>query len=186
MIDAMEDFVLREAHPNDAAGIARVHVGSWRAAYRGIIPDQFLADLSQPDRKRRWARTLSVPDRRDFVYVAEHAAGDIVGFASGGLERAGDPIYRGELYAIYILPGHQRRGVGRALTGLVAERLIQLGLGSMLVWVLADNPWRRFYDTLGGQVLCSKQVETGGVELTEVSYGWLDTSALRSTSVASP
>lgn len=182
----MKDAALREAQPKDAAGIARVHVESWRAAYRGIIPDQFLAEFSCPDRKRRWTRTLSAPDRREFVYIAQHAAGDIIGFASGGPERGGDPIYRGELYAIYILPAYQRRGLGRAFTALVAERLWQVGMGSMLVWVLADNPWRPFYDALGGHLLYSKQIEIGGVDLTEVAYGWLDTGALRSTNAVCP
>ncbi len=49
----------------------------------------------------------------------------------------------------------------------------------MLVWVLADNPMRRFYEALGGRLLREKKVEIGGVALDEVAYGWRDTAALR-------
>ena len=44
----------------------------------------------------------------------------------------------------------------------------------MLVWVLADNPSRHFYEALGGQYVSAKQIEIGGAMLDEVSYGWRD------------
>ena len=53
MIDSMESGVLRAGRPDDGVGIARVHVEGWRAAYRGIVPDGFLAEPSVPDRQRR-------------------------------------------------------------------------------------------------------------------------------------
>ena len=42
----MSIFIIREAHPNDGPGMAKVHVDTWRAAYRGILPDDFLDGLS--------------------------------------------------------------------------------------------------------------------------------------------
>lgn len=39
------------------------------------------------------------------TYVALDPSGQIVGFASG-VERTGDPVYKGELNAIYILKSH--------------------------------------------------------------------------------
>ena len=60
----------------------------------------------------------------------------VVGFADGGPERGGDPVYCGELYAISILDTYQRQGIGRCLTQAVAERLLRAGFRSMLLWVL--------------------------------------------------
>ncbi|MFK0522174.1 hypothetical protein ACINKY_08160 [Paenibacillus illinoisensis] len=37
---------IREATINDAEGIAKVHVHSWRTTYKGIIPEEFLTNLS--------------------------------------------------------------------------------------------------------------------------------------------
>jgi|GEM_PF-5997124 len=35
-------FILRKALPEDALAFGNVHVASWRAAYKGIVPDEFL------------------------------------------------------------------------------------------------------------------------------------------------
>jgi hypothetical protein len=35
-----------------------------------------------------------------FYYVVEEESGQIVGFVTGGPEQDGDPIYRGEIYAL--------------------------------------------------------------------------------------
>ena len=56
----------------------------------------------------------------------------------------------------------------------VVQRLLQCGLPSMLVWVLAANPGRAFYARLGGQQVYEKMATIGGVQLVEVAYGWLD------------
>jgi GNAT superfamily N-acetyltransferase len=110
--------------------------------------------------------------------VAEDHAGNIVGFASGGPERSGDPVYTGEVYAIYLLERWQGQGIGRQLTITLVRQLIQRGFTSLLIWVLADNPSRRFYEALGGQPVRDRLEMTGGIELTDVAYGWLDARTL--------
>jgi FR47-like protein len=60
------------------------------------------------------------------------------------------------------------------LVGAVVKRLARAGIDSMLVWVLAANPSRRFYEALGGRQVCEKQIEIGGVMLDEIAYGWAD------------
>jgi SAM-dependent methyltransferase len=165
---------VREAEAGDAAAIARVQVDSWRTTYASIMPGDFLARLSYDGRERAWRKILADPERREFVYVAEDENRDVVGFASGGPERSGGSAYRGELYAVYLLENFQRRSIGRQLISAVAERLLQAGLASMLVWVLAKNPARGFYAALGGEVVSEKPTEAGGAKLMEVAYGWRD------------
>jgi hypothetical protein len=48
----------------------------------------------------------------------------------------------------------------------------------MLVWVLAKNPYRKFYDKLGGKYIRSKEIEIGGTTYEEVAYGWKDLRAI--------
>ena len=51
--------------------------------------------------------------------------------------------------------------------------------GSMMLWVLRDNtPARKFYEALGGQILCEKPIEIGTQTLIEVAYGWKDLQRL--------
>jgi ribosomal protein S18 acetylase RimI-like enzyme len=163
---------VREANVDDAPVIAKVHVDSWRTTYAGIVPDHYLATLSYQQRERTWYNILATSGGPEFVYVAADHTGNVIGFASGGPERSGDPIYRGELYAIYLLHRHQRQGIGRQLTITIAKRLVQEGIHSMLVWVLAENPSREFYRSLGGQRLHEKEITIGGARLAEVAYGW--------------
>jgi GNAT superfamily N-acetyltransferase len=169
---------IRKATVGDAAGIARVHVDSWRTTYKGIVPDDFLANLSYDQRERFWRDILSKPAGTSPVYVAENTSGSVIGFASGGPERSGDTVYTGELYAIYLLSEWHRQGVGRQLTISVVERLIQVGLTSLLIWVLAENRSRRFYEALGGQQVYEKPVTIGGVRLIEVAFGWPDAGTI--------
>ena len=173
------DVRVRAANPSDACPIARVHVDTWRTTYTGIVPAEYLAGLSYRDRESRWEEILRTDQPAKSNFVAETEEGDIVGFAGGGPERGGSRAYLGELYAIYLLEGYQRNGVGRRLVSAVAQRLLVDGLRSMLVWVLQDNhPACRFYESLGGQEVGRKTITIGGTDIVEVSYGWRDVAGL--------
>ncbi len=137
------------------------------------MPTEFLAQLSYERSEQRWREILSSLDQTQSVHVAE-MEGKIVGFASSGPEREHDPVYHGELYAIYVLDSHQRQGVGRNLVRATAQQLWECGFDSMLVWVLAENPSRGFYEKLGGRYLREKVITIGNVDLPEVAYGWPD------------
>jgi GNAT superfamily N-acetyltransferase len=171
-------MLIRKAEITDAAAIARVHVDSWRTTYVGIVPTEHLAGLSYEQRTEEWRSTLSKPAELEFVYVAEDTTGNVIGFAWGGTESSGHPVYKAELYAIYLLEKYQRQGVGTQLLSWVVRGLLQQGVQSMLVWVLADNPSRRFYEALGGQQVSEQKITIGGVDLLEVAYGWSDVSCL--------
>ncbi len=175
-------MMIREATQSDVPAISRVHVDTWRTTYRGVVPDEHLANLSYERRANGWYQILNrAPEDGNFTYIAEDESGEIVGFANGGIERTGDPIYRGELTAIYIQQNYQGKGIGRGLVQVVAERLGRLGINSMLVWVLVDNPACQFYAALGGKLVHEKELMIGGKPLIEVAYGWVDTGNLRTS-----
>lgn len=167
------NVTIRAATPDDARQIATVHVASWRTTYRGIVPDDLLAGLALEPRERYWGGIIANPEAAEFVYVAESASGEVIGFASGGPERSEHmQDFTSRLYAIYLLEGWQRGGIGRRLVLAVVGGLLARGHESMMLWVLADNPARGFYERLGGSVF-AEQLETfGGVELRELAFGW--------------
>jgi ribosomal protein S18 acetylase RimI-like enzyme len=171
---------VREATRTDAAAIARLHLDNWRAAYRGIVPDDLLDAITEESRRRHWDDVLAEPGGTEFVYVAEDADGHLLGIASGGPELGGDPHYHGELYVLHVRPEAQGRGVGRALMRAVAARLAEGGITTLLVWMLHENhPARRFYVALGGQFIREQPALFEGVLLMDAGYGWLDTTILR-------
>lgn len=170
-------LVFRPARPEDALAIARVQIATWRSTYRGLVPGDFLDKMEEKPRVAYW-RELITRDtgaaERAFIVVAEDTEGGVVGFAVGGPDRGGDPDYRGELAAIYILKEYQGRGAGRSLVREVAQELLRRGYQRMLVWVLAKNPYRRFYEALGGRRLRSATITVGGATLEQWAYGWDD------------
>ena len=162
--------LVRPAAIDDAAAIARVHVASWRTTYSGLLPAEFLDSLDEERYSERWLRSLG--DEATRVYVAEDGH-EVVAFASGGRERAGEGDYSGELYAIYVLEKAQRQGHGKGLVRAVTAGLREMGLDDMIVWVLRDNsPARAFYERLGGVYVRTQPITIGSVVLQEVSYGW--------------
>lgn len=112
------------------------------------------------------------------IYVVENSEKQIIAFADGGRERSGNSIYQGELYAIYILPPYQRQSIGKKLVSTIAEELTRLGFDSLLVWVLADNPACKFYETLGGKIVDRTQIKRGSAILDAVAMGWIDIRVL--------
>lgn len=145
-------------------------MASWRTTYRGLLADDFLASLDASAYEDRWRRILE--DGSSRVYVAADGQ-NVVGFASGGRERAGETGYEGELYAIYLLLEAQGRGHGRRLVQAVVGGLRELRLRDMIVWVLRDNSSARgFYERLGGTYVRAQPITIGSSVLEEVSYGW--------------
>jgi L-amino acid N-acyltransferase YncA len=173
-------MIIREATHNDIPALAKVHVDTWRTAFQGIVPDEYLANLSYEQRENFWSKVLNgAPENGYFTYVAEDESGEIIGFASGGEEQTGDPVYKGDLKTIYILQNQQGKGIGRCLVQAFAKKLHLLGINSMLAWVLADNPACQFYAALGGKPVHEKEMEIGGKPLIAVAYGWMETGNLR-------
>lgn len=180
-----EEVTIRAATPADAAGIARVHVDSWRTTYPGIVPDDYLARMSYKSREQFWGRVLShQSERYDRViaYVATTTAGEIIGFASTQLPAA--PEEPADLNTIYLVQAWQRRCIGTRLVIEIVRQLIAAGQHSLLVWVAMNNQGgRRFYEALGGQLAESRQVTFGELTLDEVAYRWPDLASLeRATS----
>lgn len=173
-------MLIRQAKVADAAGIARVNVDAWRVTYKDTVPEEFLTNMSYQESEQRWIKHVSEADSSQdrFIYVAEDEAGQIVGYISGGLNRDDDPVYKSELYAIYILQEYQGQGLGRRLTLTLVKRLVQAGFQSMILWVLAVNPARHFYEALGGQKVKEGQFEISGAVIDEVAYGWLNICTL--------
>lgn len=164
---------------DDATEASRMHAETWRTSYRGLVPDALLNGLADDRWENGWRRAFESMDPTRVVHVAE-TDGRIVGFAGGGRARAGAPPgYVGEVYALYVRPGHQRRGIGRVLLKAAAEGLVERGLTPIVIWTLFGNPRSRgFYEALGGTVVGEKRELFDGYELHEVAYGWRDPAPL--------
>jgi ribosomal protein S18 acetylase RimI-like enzyme len=166
--------MIRPARASDAAGIARVYVDTWRDTYAGLIPVPALVGLSHRRLTQIWAEELARPASGQVVVIANDVASGIVGFGSCGRMRGDTLPYKGEVFTLYVLPDFQGDGIGRRMLGRLFATLSARGMNSAVIWVLAANPARFFYQTMGGKLTAVREQRFWGVDLREWAYGWTD------------
>ncbi|WP_085314748.1 GNAT family N-acetyltransferase [Derxia lacustris] len=163
---------VRPARASDAAAIARIHVHAWQAAYRGLLPESFLASLSAGEREAYWRD--AIVRRSATVFVAtDDADRDLNGWIAIGPARDADaPAGAGEVLGHCVDPMIWSNGVGTALWRAAREALGQLGFRRVLLWALADNRRARsFYQRAGfGPDGSEKTIVRGESEVREIRY----------------
>jgi GNAT superfamily N-acetyltransferase len=151
-----------------------VQIDTWRAAYACIMPAKLLAEMNDIRIAAFWAQVIAEAQGKSFCFVA--SAGErVVGFASGGPRQNSNDALRGEVYALYVLPAFQGRGLGRRLVETSFERMLELGMKEGRIWTLRENaPARAFYARIGGTATDNGFNDIGGVRYPEVAYDWPD------------
>ena len=178
MSDVSADLVIRGAVPGDAAAISTVHRESWRTTYAGILPLEVIAREAGRKTEESWRRWLERQDSLSATLVAELPGDGIVGFSFCGGARSPVEGLEAEIYALYVLQAHQRRGIGRELVRASARHFVRHGLFGFYLWVLKANRARLFYEALGGEAAAEKTERLGGHPFNEVAYTWHDLAGL--------
>ena len=155
----------------DADAIARVHKLAWQAAYLGIMPDKFLAEIDEKRGAERWREALRADPESTLVCERQSR---IVATCRFGASRDHDvPVARGEIYSLNVDPRSWRRGVGRELLDACIPALRDQGLDGVSLWVATENERaRRFYEAYGFSADGAERVDTSliGAPLPETRY----------------
>jgi ribosomal protein S18 acetylase RimI-like enzyme len=171
---------IRRAVPNDAAEIGRVYVETWQSTYAGILPDSLLAQMSDVRQAAWWSRAIADPGEARGIFVADDSEMGVVGFGSCGRARQvpdglnGTETRIGEVYTLYVEPDFQNQGLGRRLLDAMFRQLHADGYDTAVLWMLADNPNRFFYEGMGGELVGSQRDRVAGTTVGEVAYAWRD------------
>ncbi len=174
---------IRRASKGDASAIGRVHVETWQAAYAGMLPDSMLAGMSDVRQSAWWSRVLADPGEARGVFVADDEARGVVGFGSCGAARDtpegldGTEVRVGEIYTLYVEPDFQNLGLGRRLLDALFRQLRADGCDTAVLWMLADNPTRFFYEGLGGARVGHRVDTMAGLDVEETAFAWRDLDA---------
>lgn len=163
---------IRHAREADARRMAEIYVDTWRDSYAGVVPDKVLLSMSVGSQSKSWTRAIK--RKRELIMVAEDTDAGVVGLSSGGNNRDRVSRYKGEVYTLYIAADHQNRGVGRKLLRGLFNALKDNDCGGAVIWVLASNPARFFYEAVGGIRTDERDEKLWGVELHEIGYVWPD------------
>lgn len=152
-----------------AEELSYVQAMSWQQAYKGIVPDDFLAAFT-PERRAESFRK-AFPTRAEEFYLFR-ADGKAVGMAILGKARDEDLTDKtGEIHAFYFLPEVWGKGYAAQAMSFCFARLKELGYRQVVLWVLEENPRAcRFYEKTGFTFDGLRKEILLGKSLLEIRY----------------
>ncbi len=160
---------IRYAGLSDAEALGEVHSESWRAAYKGIVPDEVLEAFTSENRAKQIGEMIAKDMECTAIALKD---GKAAGFACiGGCrdEDLGEPY--GEVWGIYVKPEYFRSGAGTEILNWSMEELKKRGYKSVSLWVLEqNNRARKFYEKQGFKHDGTKKEIEAGAKLTVVRY----------------
>jgi ribosomal protein S18 acetylase RimI-like enzyme len=167
-----EFMQVRQATIADVQRIAQIHVETWRAAYRGQMPNVILDNLDVEKRAAFWKNHLVQKPSGTFVAELKQ---EIIGFCDlvPSRDKDSNPDEVGEIAAVYIQPEFWHRGAGTALCRFALQVARQEKFVSVTLWVLSSNAAaRKFYETMGFSLDGATKVDRSmnNYELHEVRY----------------
>ena len=146
--------MVRAATPGDARAMAGVHVRAWRAAYRGILPPQLLAERSVDMRERSWREAIGPGDRGGVTLVSEadEPGRPLAGFCALALPGRDDDAGErtAEVRAAYVDPARWQSGIGRSLLGSALGSLEPGAWDDVTLWVFLRNAQARAFFARSG------------------------------------
>lgn len=165
---------VRVAAPSDGPGMSQVWAATIRVDYRGLVSDEVLERMVQGAlRGGKYEPWLAAPTPGTTILVAAEKGGVIVGYVvATPAEEPHPPEFTGEIGAIYVLPDHQRQGIGRRLFSDVMRYLGGQGHSGVLLWTRENRMSRKFYEAMGGRVVDQRTKSTPSGEVPIVAYGW--------------
>lgn len=129
----------------DIPAVAAAHLAAWQKAFRGILSDRFLDELTEHQFEETWSESFKRPSRENLVVDSEQG---VIGFIAFGPSR--DDGEAGEIHGIYVHPNFWRTGAGSLLLTSSIDRLKSLGLQQAIVWTMTKNSIsHRFYEQHG-------------------------------------
>lgn len=183
-----ENLTIRHWKLSDSASIARILAQGWQQAYGGFMPKEELGPRTDPAHReteiQNWLST-EFNYREEMLLVAE-VDGQVLGFIAA---RLGDKDGLGaasKIPLLYVDPDMQRAGFGRRLLLEAASWLESHAPGPVVISAFEQNPFRHFYNAIGGQEAKRIMVKVEKQEWPAILYLWSSLQALREGIAAKP
>ncbi|WP_210254035.1 GNAT family N-acetyltransferase [Microvirga arsenatis] len=181
MTEPSENLMIRRGSVSDSAAIGRILAGGWRQAYAGFMPEAELGPRTDPDYRRAEVEAWLSSDfdgERELLLVAEEAR-SVAGFLAARLGDRNDVGAASQITLLYVSPERQGRGIGQRLLLEAAEWLKETAPGPVAIGAFEQNPYRSFYDAIGGTIAKRVLVKVDAREWPVVVYLWPSPEALR-------
>ncbi|MBU3143840.1 MULTISPECIES: GNAT family N-acetyltransferase [Clostridium] len=162
-------YKIHYANVDDARILGEIHSKSWKVAYKGIVPEDILNNMSSEKRQRYFEKALSEGWEEDAIIFKENIG---VGLICIGKCRDEDKDNSyGEIWGIYLLPEYFNKGIGSKLIYWGLNELRNRNYKKITLWVLEENtPARKFYEKIGFNHDGTVKEITIGKKLKEYRY----------------
>ncbi|HIZ55323.1 MAG TPA: GNAT family N-acetyltransferase [Firmicutes bacterium] len=150
------DIVIRLAKPDDARDMAEILSRSWEAAYRDIIPINYIKEKNAT-RHALFKRIITDENDRQYVIQADgktigvmcvappQEEADVQIVHDSGID---DSFY--EVHGIYLHPDVYRQGIGKVAMHFAFDKARCAGKSHIILWVFAENTNAiKFYENCG-------------------------------------
>ncbi len=160
----------RDGTPADADRIAELHTASWRSAYAGLMPAEYLHGPLRDEHLAKWRERTAAPVAGRCLLLAE-VEDELRGFIHLATSVEG----RVHVDNLHARPGHVGTGIG--------HRLLRRGFA----WAAAEHPGQdvylevlrgndraiAFYEREGGLRTAERTLHlAAGFALEEIEYTW--------------
>ena len=160
---------VRSATKADLPNIAALHIQSWRDAYAGLLPADFLGAPLEQEFTRHWRDVHLQP--RDVVLVAEDRV--LCGFIAVWCRPAP------HIDNLHIKPLLRSRRIGTLLLRSAVEELLARGYKTADLWAFTTNRKAiRFYERMGGVVVEEAPQDIFGYSISSLRIEFTDLAAL--------
>ncbi|MBM6582359.1 GNAT family N-acetyltransferase [Microvirga sp. BT689] len=165
---------------SNSAAIGRILAEGWRQAYSGFMPKDELGPRVDPDHRAREVGTWLSSDFNtdtELLLVADQA-GEVIGFLAACLGDRNDVGAAGQVTLLYVSPERQGQGIGRQLLLEAVEWFKLRAPGPISIGAFEQNPFRSFYDAIGGVPAKTVRSRVDAFEWPVVVYLWPSPEAL--------
>lgn len=164
-------MIIRNVKKEDLKEVVDIKIKGWQAAYKGIVDDNYLNNLSNEfeDRVKKMEN-----DYMDNGFIVAELNDEIVGFCRYVFNNSFSPNkddFDCELCALYVRPDLKYLGIGTKMFNYVINEFKRDNKKKMILWCLKDNePSKKFYCKMGGKITGEKDVELGGKQYQECCF----------------
>ena len=141
-------ITIRLAKPDDALDMAEVHMRSWEAAYKDIIPMEYIKEINAT-RSVKFKRIITDENTTQYVIQnGDKTVGIMCVVDTPQDDDADENVC--ELEGIYLHPDYYRQGIGTKAMEYVFDIARNWGKPIMTLWVFAENTNTiQFYEKCG-------------------------------------
>ena len=143
------EYIIRKSNEEDMYDLAMLVATVWNETYQGLIEQYYLDTMftNVEERANRYRENNKInKDTHEYLLFVDNELSGFIRFGKSNIE----PNI-GEIYALYVLSKHHKKGFGKKLVNLAIKELKEMGYDKMIIACLVGNPTNEFYKHIGGK-----------------------------------